>query len=281
MKRLLLVVLAAAMVYVVPEMTESTNTAEASRRCRRLARRVRSYKRIRSSYLRSWRRCKWRRGKYSPRCRRLRRAVNRWYRNVSRARSDYRRWGCRFGWSEWNDPWAARRRRARYQAAKCRSLRSRVRSYKRIRASYLRSWRRCKWRSGRYSPRCRRLRRAVNRWYGNVSRARSDYRAWGCRFGWSQWNDPWAARRARARRARYQRAKCRSLARRVRSYKRIRSSYLRSWRRCKWRRGRYSRRCRRLRRSVNRWYSKVRGARSSYRAWGCRFTWGTWNDPWR
>ncbi len=279
MKRLLMLGLAAAMVYVAPIATGTTNQAEAQgARCRSLARRVRSYKRIRSSYLRSWRRCTRRNGRYSRRCRSLRRAVNRWYSKVRVARSNYRAWGCRFGWDEWNDPWASRRR-ARYQAAKCRSLSNRVASYKRIRSSYLRSWRRCKWRRGAYSPRCRRLRRAVNRWYSKVRVARSNYSAWGCRFGWDEWSDPWAARRRS--RARYQAAKCRSLSRRVASYKRIRSSYLRSWRRCKWRRGAYSPRCRRLRRSVNRWYSKVRAARSNYNAWGCRFGWGEWNDPWR
>ncbi len=193
MKRFLFVAFTAflAFFFLTIESEEAEAHSHSSRRCRRLARRVASYRHIRTKYLRRWRRCKWRRGRYSHRCRRLRRTVNRWYGHVSRARHSYRKWGCRFGWSEWSDPWAQRR----YQRRKCHRLSRTVASYRRIRASYLRRWRRCKRHRGRYSRRCRHLRRTVNRWYGHVNRARANYRAWGCRFGWSAWSNPWATHR--------------------------------------------------------------------------------------
>lgn len=103
MKRWLILAFSTTMAFAF--LSTGANDAEASARCRSLARRVRTYKRIRVRYIRSWRRCKRVRGSYSPRCRRLRRTANRWYRKVRRARRNYSRWGCRFGWSKWNNPW--------------------------------------------------------------------------------------------------------------------------------------------------------------------------------
>jgi hypothetical protein len=74
-------------------------------KCRRLSRRVKRWRSIRSRYIRRWNRCKRRRGRYNRRCRSLRKSVNRWYRNVRRARRDYSSWGCRFGWRRWKNPW--------------------------------------------------------------------------------------------------------------------------------------------------------------------------------
>lgn len=74
-------------------------------KCQQLARRVARYRRTRRIYLSRWQRCKWRRGSYSRRCRRLRRRVSQWYARVRTARSHYSSWGCHFNWNSWSDPW--------------------------------------------------------------------------------------------------------------------------------------------------------------------------------
>lgn len=163
------------------------------------------------------------------------------------------------------------------QSPQCHALARRVASYRNIRNNYLQQWRQCNWQSGSYAPRCQRLRHAVNRWYGHVNSARASYRAWGCTFRWGRWNDPWAPAPVPVV---SQHARCNNLANTVANYRNIRNNYLQRWRQCNWQSGSYAPRCQRLRDAVNRWYGHVNSARVNYRAWGCTFHWGVWNDPW-
>ena len=254
-------------------------------KCRSLASQVASWRRIRNRYIARWNRCKWRRGTLSSKCQYLRRRVNAWYRNVNAARANYSRWGCRFSWNQWNDPWAGNGG-STYQAAKCRSLANQVTTWRSIRNRYLARWSRCRRYRGSYSGRCLRLRRKFRSWSARTRAARANYSRWGCRFTWNRWDSPWGApttpppsSEAPPTGGSYRAAKCRSLASQVRSWRRIRNRYLARWSRCRRYRGSYSRRCRRLRRKFRRWSARTNAARANYSRWGCRFTWNRWDNP--
>jgi hypothetical protein len=161
------------------------------RRCARLANQVNSWSAVRNNHIRRWNRCKAVLGWSHPKCQRIRNTVAAWQQNVNVARSNYSQWGCRFAWDSWNDPWATPAPAPSYANQNCAKLGNRVARWRNIRTNYINSWNNCKANLGWGHPRCRRIRARVHAWNRNVNAARNNYRAWGCRFRWGQWNNPW------------------------------------------------------------------------------------------
>jgi hypothetical protein len=193
-KILLLCSLTALMGLVFADL--AANEAEAQvyrrRRCRALRDRVIRWEEIRNRNIRRWNRCSANLGWSHPRCRNLRASINAWQANVNAARSDYARWGCRFAWNQWNDPWAPAPAPAPVnQSAQCQALAARVVRWRNIRNSYHIQYNNCSRNWGWSHPRCRGLRRTLRGWQARVRAARVNYNQWGCRFAWENWNDNW------------------------------------------------------------------------------------------
>ena len=167
----------------------------------------------------------------------------------------------------------------RYRRRRCAQLANQVSVWSTERNRHINRWNRCKAVLGWSHPRCQRIRSTVIAWQQNVNVARNNYGAWGCRFAWDTWNDPWAPAAAPAPHS-YANQRCAKLGARVNRWRGIRNDYTNRWNNCQAALGWSHPRCRSLRRQVNGWYARVRSARNNYSAWGCRFRWGNWNNPW-